>query len=146
MNNILNELEIIAAAVDTQMPPPDLQASMLERINQQLDLQSDLFIVKAKQGEWFDYLPGIKVKILCQEGEVVTSIWKLQPGTEFPEHGHDENEECLVLEGGFTIAGVELEEGDFLLGEKGKEHPVAFSNEGATLFIRGKYEGLAVAA
>lgn len=54
-----------------------------------------------------------------------------------PPHEHPLDEECLVLEGEFTLESIKLRAGDFHFAPKGMTHGVARSEHGALLYIRG---------
>lgn len=98
--------------------------------------------IRANRGEWLRVAEKITIKILHtdQISGVTTSLWRLQPGAELPSHPHDNDEECLVLEGEFIIGDHRLQTGDFHLARKGFTHPASRSPSGGLLMIRSKFE------
>ena len=94
------------------------------------------------EGEWFDITPQIEKKVLYFDPQTrrETSLWRLQPGAEFPSHVHTGVEECTVLEGDLTIGRHLLRKGDFHMAAPGSEHQTASSQLGALLLISAPEE------
>jgi hypothetical protein len=65
----------------------------------------------------------------------VTSVVRFEPGSEFPEHGHPEGEEILVLDGVFSDHQGDWPAGTFLLNPEGFRH-APFSVPGCRLFVK----------
>ncbi len=63
-----------------------------------------------------------------------SSVVHLAQGARVPRHVHHGNEEVVVLAGTVLIAGVELNEGDYLYTEAGEEHDVAAVSD-AIIFV-----------
>jgi len=57
-----------------------------------------------------------------------------------PAHVHHAMEECLVLEGEFTLGERTLYPGDFELGHTGEQHPAATTRTGVLVYLRGAVE------
>ncbi|MEO0973694.1 MAG: cupin domain-containing protein, partial [Pseudomonadota bacterium] len=93
-----------------------------------------------EEGEWHDFAPGIEIKLLHRDDATgaQTTLWRVQPGTRIDAHGHDMDEECLVLEGDLAVAGEVLVTGDYLLGKRGVDHPAVSSPSGALLLLRSQ--------
>lgn len=124
---------------------PDTDAAALERVRGRLmaSLPQDaepLHIVRAEEGEWEPLQPGVKVKRLYvdPDTQAVTALWRLDPGAAVDAHVHDQDEECLVLEGDLQVGGELLQPGDYLLGQRGSAHPPVVSPSGALLLIRSE--------
>jgi anti-sigma factor ChrR (cupin superfamily) len=69
------------------------------------------------------------------EAGQVTSLVRFEPGSRFPEHGHPEGEEILVLEGVFSDEHGDWPAGTYLLNPEGFRH-APFSREGCLLFVK----------
>jgi len=82
---------------------------------------------------------GVRRKRLFHSGEaeggVVTSIVEYAAGSEFPEHGHPEGEEMLVLDGTFSDERGDFGRGSYLLNPEGFRH-APFSRQGCVVFVK----------
>lgn len=96
--------------------------------------------VRADEGEWAPFLPGIRVKTLRLDAEAgtQTTLWRIEPGASIPAHPHSHEEECLVLSGSIVHDGVAYHAGDFLLAGPGERHKEFSCPDGALLLIRGE--------
>ncbi len=65
----------------------------------------------------------------------VTSIVRYDPKSSFPEHGHPEGEEILVLDGVFSDEHGDYPTGTYLLNPPGFRHAPG-SRKGCTLFVK----------
>ena len=65
----------------------------------------------------------------------VTSVVRYDPKSSFPEHGHPEGEEILVLSGTFSDEHGDYPAGTYLLNPPGFRH-APFSRRGCTLFVK----------
>ncbi len=117
-------------------PPPHLRARVLERIRSQPPA-SEFLTLRQQQG-WKSLAPGIEVKLLAVDKDAGAKSFLLRaaPGVSLPEHDHHCDEECLVLEGEFTIGGVTLRAGDYQLGPKGTRHGVSTTATGVVVYLR----------
>ena len=76
------------------------------------------------------------------ESGQVTSVVRYAPSASFPEHGHPEGEEFLVLEGTFSDEHGDFPAGSYVLNPEGVRH-APFSREGCTIFVKlRQYAGL----
>lgn len=133
----------LASAMAEAVKPVELSQqqrdSMKSRIMQRIQepAPEGTLTVRYSEGLWFDVTPLIEKKILYFDPQTKreTSLWKLQPGAEFPAHGHTGTEECTVLEGDLTFGSHLLRKGDFHLANPGIEHQAAFSRLGALVLI-----------
>lgn len=131
---------VLAALLDalaTETPPPELRTGLLARARALTAVQAHT--VRAAEGGWRTVLPGIEVKTLLYDtgGGMVSFLLRAQPGAKLPAHGHRAYEECLVLEGEFTMGDHVLRAGDFQAGHPGEQHPVATTRTGALVYLRG---------
>lgn len=97
-------------------------------------------VVRAGEGEWTPFLPGIRIKTLRKDAAAgtQTTLWRIEPGGSIPAHPHALEEECLVLSGTIVHDGVEYHAGDFLLAAPGERHQAFTCPGGALLLIRGE--------
>ena len=97
-------------------------------------------VLRAEEGEWVAFLPGVHIKSLRKDtqAQTQTTLWRIAPGGVIPPHPHTSEEECLVLEGSVVHDGVEYRAGDYLLAAAGVHHKAFTSPAGALLMIRGE--------
>lgn len=97
-------------------------------------------VLRAGEGEWKPFLPGILLKTLRIDRErgTQTTLWRLEPGARVPPHPHSHEEECLVIEGSIVQNGIEYFPGDYLLADTGEKHAPFDSPRGALFLIRGE--------
>jgi anti-sigma factor ChrR (cupin superfamily) len=88
--------------------------------------------------------PGVLRKRLelvgPEETGMVTSVVAYRAAGDFPEHGHPEGEEFLVLEGTFCDEHGDYPAGTYVLNPPGSRHK-PFSREGCTLFVKLRQYG-----
>jgi anti-sigma factor ChrR (cupin superfamily) len=76
------------------------------------------------------------------ESGQVTTVVRFEPRSQFPEHGHPDGEEILVLDGVFSDHLGDWPAGTFLLNPEGFRH-APFSEPGCLLFVKlRQYPGL----
>ena len=97
-------------------------------------------ICDTKSLEWQQSpAPGIWRKRLelsgLAESGRVTSLVRFDPGTEFPEHGHPEGEEILVLDGTFSDEHGDFPKGTFVLNSDGTRH-TPYSKDGCLPLVK----------
>lgn len=93
--------------------------------------------VRAEEGRWEDFLPGVQTKQLWNDGASQSMLVRMQPGTRLPDHPHDRDEECLLLEGEVFLGDTLLRAGDYQLAPAGTRHHDVASDVGALLYLRG---------
>ncbi len=138
------EKELITAAVMDELllniipidPPPDLRSKILDRIRS-LSAQEGVLTTRHAEG-WKTLAPGIEVKLLCVDllANTKSFLIRAEPGVSMPGHGHQGDEECLVLEGEFSMGDLTLRAGDFHHASKGVIHPVSTTRTGVLVHIR----------
>jgi anti-sigma factor ChrR (cupin superfamily) len=93
--------------------------------------------IRARDGGWIDFAPGIHAKLLFTDGRAETYLARLDPGTVLPPHSHPGIEECLVLEGRVEFSdGGYLDAGDYQAYFERTSHGETRSPGGALLFLR----------
>jgi quercetin dioxygenase-like cupin family protein len=54
----------------------------------------------------------------------------MQPGARYDSHSHEDDEECLVIEGDLVFGHLTVKAGDFHFALKGRTHPPAYGPSG----------------
>jgi quercetin dioxygenase-like cupin family protein len=93
--------------------------------------------VRAQEGIWEDYAPGVKAKALWKDGERESLLLRLEPGARVAGHPHPCDEECLMLEGEAFFGDTLLRPGEYQLAPAGSQHRDVTSDVGALLFVHG---------
>lgn len=132
-------LAALAGLLPEQPPAPAASAALRARVLADAR-RTRTRVVRADEGEWVPFVPGIRIKTLRRDETegTQTSLWRIEPGASVPPHPHTREEECLVLEGSVVHDGVEYFAGDFLLAPAGERHQRFLSPRGALLMIRSE--------
>jgi quercetin dioxygenase-like cupin family protein len=132
-------LAALAGLVPDARPAPEAADALRARILAQAGA-ARMRVVRADEGQWAPFVPGIHIKTLRRDEAqgTQTSLWRLQPGAVVPPHPHHHEEECLVLEGSVVQEGVEYRAGDYLLAPVGEMHAPFTTPQGALLLIRSE--------
>ena len=132
-------LAALAGLVPEQAPAAEASAALRGRILAQAR-QMRTQVIRADEGEWVPFVPGIRIKTLRRnEAEgTQTSLWRIEPGASVPPHPHTREEECMVMEGSVVHDDVEYFAGDVLLAPVGERHKPFFAPRGALLLIRSE--------
>lgn len=99
--------------------------------------------VRADDGQWQPFGPGLTLKVLHEQGGIMSYLVRLAPGAALPPHRHPVDEECVVLEGRLRIGDIEVGAGGFHLGRQDVLHMPIVSDHGALIFLRGAAPELA---
>lgn len=93
--------------------------------------------VRAGAGDWIDVSPGLKIKIMNRIAALnrQTFMAWLQPGAEYSDHDHDQDEEIYMIEGDLIIGDLVLKAGDFHVASAGRHHPVHRTKTGCLCLI-----------
>ena len=139
----IDDKTLLAAALAGLLPddpPGSARAGALRTQILEAARRSRTQVVRAGQGEWTPFVPGIHIKTLRRDphSSTQTSLWRIEPGAVIPPHPHASEEECLVLSGSVVHDGVEYHTGDYLLAAPGERHKAFTSPNGALLMIRGE--------
>lgn len=96
-----------------------------------------LMTLRADEGEWNEIGKGVMVKQLFVDPQsgMVTSLFKMQPGTRIPLHNHRGIEQCYIVEGDFHADDQSLGAGDFHVALAGSTHNPVYTIGGALLLI-----------
>lgn len=95
---------------------------------------------RADGAAWEEFAPGIRRRILWQEGTEVGYLARAVEGATVPSHGHRHDEECLMLEGELFLGDILIREGDFQLAPAGRVHGLVQAASDCMVYIRGDAE------
>lgn len=124
-------------SADEIAPPPTLRARVRalagsEQRGRKTPM-GDGALIRASDNDWFDsHVPGVRFRTLHENK---TMLVKMAPNTSFPRHEHASDEQCLVLEGSITNAGVTAYAGDFTYMPRGSSHAPSYTKDGCLLLI-----------
>ena len=113
-----------------------LRKQVLSQINPADQAGLGLLTVRAEEGKWVNIGPKVDMKVLQDDGENRSLLFRLHPGARLPGHTHPADEVCIMLEGEGYIGGTFLRAGDYHFAPQGLPHRESYSETGAVLFIR----------
>ena len=127
--------DVMLEALAPVTPPAALRARVLARVAQTHTLPD--FITLRDSDGWRVLAPGLEYKLLAYSELTDNKSFLLRaaPGSEFPAHAHEGDEECIVLEGEFTMGDLTLHAGDFHFATRGSHHPNAYTRNGALVYL-----------
>src|SRR5215471_18383465 len=135
---VLQHLLLATAPV---APAPDAAAVMKRKVLDAVRKNSapvgDRYVtVRSDAGAWLNLLPHVQVKVLHTDGRYNSILLRMEPGASLPAHYHEDDEECVVMEGEVYIGDVRVKAGDYHLALSGSRHGELRSDTGALLFLR----------
>jgi quercetin dioxygenase-like cupin family protein len=101
--------------------------------------------VRADEGEWEDFLPGVQTKELWREGGERSMLVRMQAGACVPGHPHPYPEDCLLLDGEAFIGDTLFRPGEFQHAPAGSVHHDLTSDVGALMYVHGAADYAAAA-
>lgn len=132
--------DLVAVMLES-LEPVQLPEGALDSMRQRLigriaAERAGITTVRAHEGEWLSFVPGVEGKTLHDDGR--TRIWlaRMAPGATVPAHVHEGVEEILILEGSCTLGGETRSVGDFERAPRGSSHPEMLSVSGCLLLVR----------
>jgi len=146
MNRDLDDVvefdEIVALALSElatgPAPRPAVKAQLMARIEERASVPAGYALRFEHADDWMPHpVPGIRMKILAvnRQSGYATLLLDVQPGTRFPAHHHDGDEECYVVSGSILTLGRRLGPGDFVHADRGTEHGELWTDEGARVLL-----------
>jgi putative transcriptional regulator len=132
-------LGALLASVVPVPPPPALKAKILQRVRADAaPATPSRFVTQRATAGWRSLLPGIEVKLLGVDVAAGTKSFLLRaaPGARLPSHPHTADEECLVLEGEFSMDDLTLGSGDYHFAASGTVHPESHTRDGVLVYLR----------
>ncbi len=149
--NEIKELEelgttVTALAYNTPsaVPSPSVKEKLFANINEETNNNAPkstqtppMFKIRADEGEWLDYEPGIKVKPLFVDPstKTMTTLMKMSPASALPRHRHIGVEQCYVIEGEMIVGDVRYTTGDFFCAMPDTIHECVRSDIGGLILI-----------
>jgi quercetin dioxygenase-like cupin family protein len=130
---------------DTREPAPEMPAdsararSIRRRLMERVADADDTHLTIADdEGEWQPFLEGVWIKVLREQGGVLSYLLRLEPGARLPPHRHPLDEECIVIEGSLRVGTrTGIGRGSYHLAHGGALHATIRTETGATIFLRG---------
>ncbi len=95
---------------------------------------------RERQAQWEVFAPGIRRRLLWQAGSAASYIVRAQVGAAVPAHGHDRDEECLMIEGELFVGDILLREREFQLAPAGLNHGMVQAASDCLVYLRGDAE------
>lgn len=112
-----------------------IRRRLMERV---ADADASHLTIAADEGDWQPFTDGVRIKVLREQGGVLSYLLRLEPGATLPPHRHPRDEECVVLEGRLLVGSrTEIGPGGYHLAHEGALHATITTATGATIFLRG---------
>lgn len=117
-------------------------AAIKRRLFERIALEEDaahgpeITVVRAAEVEWTPFAPGVRAKVLFDDGRTRTWLARLEREARLPAHAHPADEECLLLEGTVCLGDVLMAQGDYQIARAGSCHTSAYSPNGCLLLVR----------
>jgi quercetin dioxygenase-like cupin family protein len=148
-DTVLRELNGNATEVT---PDPTIKQALLDRIGRQApekrvapdragqepSFPAEVFIRRAQFSDWEEYgVPGIQRCVLFRDlgRNLQTSLIRIAPGVEAPQHPHPQAEECYVVQGDFITSRTTLLAGDYIRSPAGSSHGNSRTENGCVLLV-----------
>ena len=128
----------LASLVSGPEPRPIVRDRLMAQIAADAATPPGFAFRFAKDDDWEPYpVPGIRMKVLSvnRRSGYTTLLLDVQPGTQFPAHHHDGDEECYVISGSVLTLGRRLGPGDFIHADAGTDHAELWTDEGARVLL-----------
>ena len=142
LDDVVEFDEIVALALGElaagPAPRPMVKTRLMARIADSAPAPAGFSLRFAPDDDWLAHpVPGIRMKVLSVNGRngYATLLLDVKPGTRFPAHHHDGDEECYVISGSIHTLGRRLGPGDFVHADAGTEHGELWTDEGARVLL-----------
>ena len=124
-------------------PPPARARAIRHRLLERVADADDTHVtIDADDGEWQPFLPGVRIKVLREQGGVLSYLLDLAPGASLPPHRHLMDEECVVVRGRIRVGTHHaVGSGGYHLAHAGALHAPVHTDTGALIFLRGAVPG-----
>ena len=141
-NDLVEFDDVVTVALATLAAGPEPRPIVKERLMARIAAERTLpagFSVRLRADEdWVPHpVPGIRMKVLSVNRATgyTTLLLDVKPGTHFPAHHHQGDEECYVISGTVLTLGRRLGPGDFLHADAGTDHAELWTDEGAQVLL-----------
>lgn len=112
-------------------------ATIRERVRKRIRSMQPLTTIAGDGGNWAPFSPKVSIKVLRRDADSQSYLLRLEPGAVMLPHVHDQDEECMVLEGEVCIGNLIVRQGAYHLAPRGIAHEPIRTEFGALLFLRG---------
>ena len=131
-----NRLAPLALSAEAEVPGHLLEAIEARIGISHIELPGTITL-RTGEGTWTELSPGLKIKIMNRIEALnrQTFLAWLQPGAEYIDHDHDQDEEIYMIEGDLIIGELVLKAGDFHVARQGRHHPVHRTKTGCLCLI-----------
>src|SRR5262245_29572947 len=120
-------------------PRPEVKERLMSRIREaETPIPQGFSFRYADVDDWLPHpVPGIRMKVLAlnRKQGYATLLLDVAPGTTFPAHHHDGDEECYVVSGSLVSCGRRIRAGDFLHADSGSDHDPLWTDEGCRVLL-----------
>lgn len=86
---------------------------------------------------WPEYGPGIRRRVLWQQGTQAALLYKVEAGASVPDHVHGHDEECLMVAGELFLDDVLMQAGDYQVAAVGTHHVQTVAETDGILYGHG---------
>lgn len=129
---IATRLSPLSTLIPPTQPPPELFEGIEARITSPDAALPGTVTLRADAYDWRPLSDGVDTALLWRNENAnrQSFLIRMQPGARYESHDHDDDEECLVIQGDLMFGDLMLKAGDFHFAPKGRTHPSAFSPSG----------------
>ena len=133
-------LDLIGGSIDTAEVDRARIEALRARVMQRIDGEpKSLFdTIRNTEGDWIEIAPLVEKKVLQVDVErgIESYLLRMHPGASVPQHHHDSDELCYVIEGDVTFGEFSLKSGDYHFARRGTDHGDASTVNGVLLFLQ----------
>ena len=87
--------------------------------------------------QWERISDGVELKRLRVIGNVISALARVAPGAHVMDHGHNLDEDCIMLEGDLFLGDILLRPDDFHVAPADCNHVNVMSDNGALFYFHG---------
>lgn len=130
-------LALAETAGTSELPCADVKTRLMSRLAER-SAPAGFSFHFASDDDWLPHpMPGIRMKVLAmnRERHRATLLLDVAPGTRFPPHHHDGDEECYVISGSLVACGRRLHAGDFHHADAGSDHGELWTDQGCRVLL-----------
>lgn len=123
-------------------PPDGLRARVLAVVAAEPQVstfpRAGVTLVRTDASDWKNGpAPGVRYKEIHRDAERRSRsiLYRMEPGSTFPDHRHDFLEEIFVLQGSAWLSGQLLRAGDYCRSDPGTDDYAISTVEGTTFLV-----------